>query len=884
MTGRKEAEEAAQRAWRESEALSDIAQELTHSLDRETVLKRIVDHARRLSHSDVSAIAVRDGSGFTFLAEDGVQPQGLGIAFPAEGALVKAALATQRAVMARAYLEDRRLPTELRLPALEEGVASVAIAPVVLDNAVAALIFVGSRRERDYAPADLELLARLARLSAAALRNASLFTEADSANHQLEQALGRANSLTVAAEEAAQVKSEFLATMSHEIRTPLSGVIGMLDLLRSTTMNEEQDEYAEVAHTSAHDLLALINDVLDFSKIEAGALTLERTEFDLRQIVESTVALLAARAHERGLALVSFVEPALDGVLCGDPARIRQVLLNLIGNAVKFTDQGHIDVRASALEEDDTGPRVRIAVQDTGVGVPPAARGHLFDPFRQADGSTTRTHGGTGLGLAISRRLVELMGGEIDLQSVEGEGSTFWFTVPLLRANPGGASGAERSPADSAAAGIAKSSQDDGALKGRHVLVVDDLAPARTAISAYIITAGAEVAQAEDAQSALTLIQDRQSRQQPPFDVALIDRALPGMDGWALAEHIRADVRLQQTRLILLTAFNQAGQRERAHRGGFDDFIAKPVRGHALIETITNVLSAADPNGAKRPPTATGASVSEQRAPHPVAPPTSLAGNLRVLVVEDNLVNQMVAVKHLEHLGIEAELVANGAEAVDALSKADYDLVFMDCQMPVMDGYAATRAIREQEIRSQQHTPIVAMTANAMPGDAEKCRQAGMDDYLSKPITRADLQRILDSWTRPRGLDHEQASPPPATGESITSDLLNPAVLEELSALGSSNDSFVGQLLAQYAQEVPQLIAQCRGAVLAQDPNTLRRAAHTLKGGSANIGATAMAQRAHLVETLGANGTTERADDQLTEIEGLYQRTLTALAAWLEAA
>ena len=700
----------------------------------------------------------------------------------------------------------------------------------------------------------------------------------------MEQALGRANSLTAAAEEAAEVKSEFLATMSHEIRTPLSGVIGMLDLLRSTAMNDEQDEYV-AAHTSAHDLLALINDVLDFSKIEAGALTLERTEFDLRQIVESTVTLLAARAHERGLALVSFVEPALDGTLCGDPARIRQVLLNLIGNAVKFTDQGHIDVHASVLEEGDTGPLVRIAVQDTGVGVPPAARDRLFDPFRQADGSTTRTHGGTGLGLAISRRLVELMGGEIDLQSVEGEGSTFWFTIRLIRANTGDTGATEGAPADSAHAGIANSGQEDGALEGRHVLVVDDLPPARAAISAYVITAGAKVAQAEDAESALALIQDRQARQQPPFDIALIDRALPGMDGGALAEHIRADARLRQTRLILLTAFNQAGQRERAHRSGFDDVIAKPVRGHALIETIANVLAAAHPNAANRPPTATAASVNERRDPDPVAPPASLAGTLRVLVVEDNLVNQMVAVKHLEHLGIEAELVANGAEAVDALSKADYDLVFMDCQMPVMDGYAATRAIREQEIRSQRHTPIVAMTANAVPGDAEKCRQAGMDDYLSKPITRADLQRILDSWTRPRGLDGEQASPPPATGEApITGDLLNPAVLEELSTLASGNDSFVGQLLAQYAQEVPQLIAQCRQAVLAQDPNTLRRAAHTLKGGSANIGAAAMAQRAHLVETLGANGTTERADDQLTEIEGLYQRTLAALTAWLEAA
>ena len=880
VTARKEAEEAAQRSWGEAEALSDIAEELARSLDRETVLCQVVDRARRLSHSDVSAIAIRTGAGFTFLAEAGVRPRGLGVAFDAEGDLIQAAFAAKRAVTSRSPLDNATLPPEIYHAAQDEGVVSLAIAPVLLDDVVEALILVGSRRVRDYAPADLQLLSRLAQLSAAALRNASLFSEADSANQQLEEALGRANSLTAAAEEAAQVKSSFLATMSHEIRTPLSGVIGMLDLLHGTRLDDEQDEYVRVAHTSAHDLLTLINDILDFSKIEAGRLSLESTPVDLRQIVEGAVTLLASRAEERGLDIIASVDPQLDIPLLGDPTRLRQVLMNLIGNAIKFTDDGHVHVRASLLDGDGASDgnsdgdgdrvRLRIAVEDTGIGVPKDAHDHLFEPFRQADGSTTRTHGGTGLGLAICRRIVRLMGGEIDIDSTEGEGSTFSFNLSLQRVT-------EQHTASDA--------NQDPDLAGKHILLIDDTDGVREAVTGYLVAAGAEVLAVPDAETGLEALTTRLQAGSPPPDLTLVDLDLPGMDGCAFAAQVRRHAHLRGMGLILLTAFNDAARREQARQNGFDAFLGKPVRGRILVDTVANVLWASAPERTPAPP----APPAAPPAPAPAAAASSAQPNtLRVLIVEDNPVNQMVALKQLQQLGIEAELVSNGAEAVDTVSTTAYDLVFMDCQMPVMDGYEATRAIRAGEVRSQRHTPIVAMTANAMPGDAEICRAAGMDDYLSKPITPRDLQRVLDEWTRPRTLASETpdtpAAAPAAPDEPNDDPILDPDVLAELSTLGSGDGEFVGQIVEQYTQDVPQLLAQCREAIQRDDPNTLRRAAHTLRGGSANIGAVAIAHRAHLVESLGANGTTERADDHLTEIDGLYRRTLVALTAWMQAA
>ena len=867
VTERKQAEEAAQQSRRESEALAAMARELTQSLEREEVLRRIVERARTLSESDVSAIALRDATGFTFVAEDGMRGQGLGTSIAADEGLAAAAIAAPGAVAARRYLDDPPLPPRAQRSARAEGIVSMAVTPVRLNDEVAALVYVGTRREREYTPTDLELLTRLAHLSAAALRNASLFTEAETANRALEEALGRANSLTVEAEQAAQVKAEFLATMSHEIRTPLSGVIGMMDLLQGTSLSEEQQEYVGVAHTSAHDLLELINDILDFSKIEAGQLTQESVEFDLQQLVEDTVTLLSARAQERGLALVSFVDPALHGTLRGDPARLRQVLLNLIGNAVKFTEHGHVQVRVALAEDQDETSPVRFAVRDTGIGISATARERLFQPFTQADGSTTRKYGGTDLGLAISRRLVELMGGQIDVQSVEGEGSTFWFTAPLPR--------------------VADAATDAAALRDQRVLVVDDLAAVREAVESYLSASGALASGVADGESALAALRTAVSEGRR-FDAALLDRALPGIDGLELAAQIRADASLRETRLVLLTALNEPGQGQRARASGFDAFLTKPVRGAVLTQTVARVLTGS-PDSADAPGSESAAMTGAPASTHAGEPETWLPAGAtaaapgampRVLIVEDNPVNQMVAVKHLEHLGIEAELVANGQEALDAVRDADYDLVFMDCQMPVMDGYAATRAIREQEAQTHRHTPIVAMTANAMPGDVEKCLEAGMDDYLSKPVKRDDLKGKLDAWVGTGSASAESAS----ERATEASPLLNPEALAELVALGTGQDGFVGQLLQLYQVEAPKLIAQCRQAVEEGDPNTLRRAAHTLKGGSANVGAAAVADLAGVVEGLGANGQTDTADDHLMEIEDLYQRTLTALATWLDAA
>ena len=758
----------------------------------------------------------------------------------------------------------------------------------------------GSRTPRTYALADLDLLDRLAHLSAAALRNASLFMAAETANYALEEALERANSLAVEAEAAVQVKSEFLATMSHEIRTPLSGVIGMLDLLQGTALSGEQQDYATVAHSSANDLLDLINDVLDFSKIEAGRLVLEAVEFDLRQLVEDTTTLLSARARDRGLALVSFIDPALHGTLTGDSARLRQVLLNLIGNAVKFTEHGHVDIRVSVAEEQDTAALVCFAVQDTGIGLSARARDRLFQPFTQADGSTTRKYGVTGLGLAISHRLVELMGGEIHVESVEGEGSTFSFTARLTRA-----------------AGSARAAGDDRSLAGQRILVVDELPAVQDAVSSYLTASGAQVQSAGDVESALAALQTAASAAQR-FDVALIDLGLPGMDGFELAARVRTEASLASTRLVLLTAFNEPGQGQRAHLRGFDAFLAKPVRSRLLTETVTRVLASAEDSArladpqpatiAHEPaatrtarPTGAPAGVTAAAAPAPTLPPRPLVpaprrDAPRVLVVEDNAVNQLVAVKHLEKLGIEAELVSDGEKAVRALRAADYDIVFMDCQMPVMDGYEATRVIREAEAKTQRHTPIVAMTANAMPGDMEKCLEAGMDDYLSKPVKQADLQKKIEEWSAPAPAEPPIAEAPaaePPAASTVTSEtdpsediaaLLNLTTLQELRSLEEGQEGLVRQILDLFAVEAPKLIAQCRSAIASQDALALRRAAHTLKGGSANVGASTLADRARVVEELGANGQTDPAEDQLTEIDRVYERTMAALSSWQDAA
>lgn len=665
--------------------------------------------------------------------------------------------------------------------------------------------------------------------------------------------------------KASHFKSQFLATMSHEVRTPMNGIIGMADLLEDTSLNSLQREYLGIIQESANALLTIINDILDFSRIEAGRLELEADDFNPLDLVEGTVELLASRSQEKGLRLFTYVHKDVPAEVRGDPIRIRQVLLNLVGNAIKFTEAGEVFTKVEVAEELDLGVLLRFSVCDTGVGIPPDIQERLFEPFVQGNGDRQVKSGGSGLGLAISKRLVELMGGEIEMVSQEGKGSTFSFTVPVVRRVQG-------SP-------LEEMITEWDCFNGVKALVIDSHPNRARVLCRYLENWGIQAETAADGAEAIKKLKERTSLGSP-YSLVLLDHRLSDMGGRELSRTVRQLGPLCNLPLLLLTPFDWPVFGGRPSRGDFAAYLSKPVRRTQLLETVARTVL--DESIHKRLFSTEEVEPPPRKEEHEEEATFAAEGG-RILVAEDNEVNQRVITFQLEKAGFEVELVENGREAVEAVATGRFDLVLMDCQMPELDGFEATRTIRKDEEESGRRTTIIALTANAMEGYEERCIDAGMDDYLSKPVTADQLTSMLRRWmSKKKSVSARNPKASPSHSVDKHSEIPEELSidLERLEQLFDGDTEVIDQLLEVYISKTQSLLETIRQGIAREEYETIRSAAHELKGSSSMVAANGMAETSRHMEVAVKEEDEESLRRCLRELEHLFERVKARAERW----